>query len=212
MRGKSRQVVFWIAVGQLLACGGGNRDPLVPNEKEQARLDAQYERVFAGVEADAADREAVRALHQFAYWIEAYHDETDRYPLSDRLDGTINFVQTFVFGDDSNIDFEKRVNLRREELLADLRSVFGPELTLPVDPDPTDYRAMHYSTGGRGYTVAVDVLAPVNGGEMTTSTTGQYRLASYESEQIPIHRFAAILDGTTTSMPPCVWRGSSMTR
>jgi len=212
MQSFCRQVLICVAVGQILACAAADRDPLVPTEEEQARLDAQFERVFAGVEASQADREAVRSLHQFAYWVEAYHDIEARYPLSDRLDGEVSFVQTMVYGDDSGIDFEERVNLRRSELLAELQRLFGPELNLPVDPDAGDYHGMHYSTSGPSYIVAVDLGAQVNGGEMTMADMGQYRLASYSSEQIPIHHFRSILDGTTTSMSPVRWRDPSMAR
>jgi hypothetical protein len=202
---ESRRVLAVLVLLMIGVFACAPQDPLTPNAKEQQRLDAQLERVFAGIEAPQADRDAVRATHQLAYWIRSYQASTGHYPLSERLADS-NFVQVFVFGNDSRVDYDNPVNIHRDDFLTDLRAVLGKGVELPMDPDPTDDRGLYYSTNGRGYTVACDVVSPVNGGEMVTAEHGQYRVASYSSSILPIHDFGAILNGQVTSLPPVQWR------
>jgi hypothetical protein len=200
-----------LALAATVSFGCAPHDPLTPTAKEQKQLDAQVERVFAGIDAPEADREAVQAVHRLAYWIRSYHAKTDRYPLADHV-GDVTFVQVVVYGNDSYVDYDNPVNLPRDLLLEDLRAVLGNAVDLPEDPDPTDPWGLHYSTSGRGFVVACDLQSPVNGGEMVSEDQAQYRVASYANDTLPILDFEAILTGKLASLPPVHWRDPTMAR
>jgi hypothetical protein len=190
------------------------RDPRVPSAAEQKQLDRQLARVFAGLTPQdasqwAADRTAVEQLHLLCYWIRSYHELVGEYPLASHLSEERSWVQTFVYGDDTHIDYTNPINRPTRELIAELREVLGDDLELPADPDPSSWHGMHYSTSGRGFAAGVDIYHPVNGGEMVTAEHCQYRVASYKGSTVPMHAFEAILSGELTQLAPVQWRDPS---
>ena len=206
--------VLLFALGSLgLACAPA-KDPLTPSPAERSALNAQFDRVFAGITPlDAAswdaDRNAVRALHLFCYWVESYHALTQRYPLADRVqDGS--WVQSFVYGNDSQVDYTNPANILGAELLADMRAVLGPALRFPIDANESDGFGLYYTTSGSGFLASVDLRHPVNGCEMVEAERGQYRLASYASEAGPIHAFAGVLSGAGGALPEAAWRDPAL--
>jgi hypothetical protein len=186
----------------LVVVGCGSGDLSTPSPEEQLQIQAQYDRVFAGIDAPEADRAGVRAVHQLAYWAHTYHEVAHHYPLDDRLGNDRDYVQVFVFGDDTLSDPTKDENIAPETFLAELREVLGDNVVLPSDPVANDFKGLYYSTNGMSFMAACDLSTPVNGGEMATPDYGQYTVASYA--------IGAILHGEITSLPPAVWRIPSM--
>jgi len=193
------------------ACGSGDR--AVPSEEEQAQMDAQFAKVFDGIDATEADREGVKAAHLVAYWVRNYHHVEGHYPLAEKLEENgLDYVETRLYGTNIYADDAKPEFVQRMAFFAELREVLGESVVPPQDPDPQDLQGLHYSTVGISFMVACDLESPVNGGEMATDTYGQYSVASYTGESPPIHDIEKILAGEIAALGPAEWRIPSMAR
>jgi len=189
---------------------------LTPSPAEEARLDAHVESIFAGVAVEDAaqldaDHARIRAIHRIAYLAMCFHERAGRYPLADAQAPA--FRQTLIGSDAGKTDALGETYVTQETFLAELRSVLGPEVVLPVDPLPqTEHgpRTFVYGVYGKGFTAAAMLYHPAGWSEGILLRQWQYRVGSYENLDLPVMSVATLLAGGYATPRPARWRDPSM--
>jgi hypothetical protein len=183
-----------LILGALLLAGCGK------SKVETAKsVEAQVQKMLEGVPVEdaaqfEADKQRVRDLHALAALIDAYHAKKGAYPLADpeRKIKNVNIsTQEFPTSD---------AVVPLDAFVAELKSVLGDDVAVPLDPMPMEDRTKLYiySVYGSTYTVACVLYHHATFAEKIMDHYCQYRLGSNEDPNLPILVHAKVIDGTST--------------
>jgi|SRR5690606_37208772 len=205
----------WTAFAAAFLIGCASDSGLEPNPEQQRHLDTHIEAIFAGVEPLddeqlEADRTRVRDVHRLAFWAQRFHRRTGRYPLASP-DSAV-FRQTLIGSSIGNVEPFGDTYVDQESLLAELRAVLGPEVTLPDDPIPEEDGSRVYSYGvyGRTFVAAAMLYHPVGWSECVSPGEWQYRVGAVENENLPILQVSLLLAGAYAESRPPRWRDPTL--
>jgi hypothetical protein len=196
-----------------LGCSGGS--DLEPSPHERTRLEAHLSAIFADVEPMdeaqlEADRVRARHVHQLGYWAQRFHDRKGYYPLASP-DSSV-FRQTLIGSMIPNVEGFGDTYVAQESLLAELREVLGPEVSLPEDPipEPDGSRAYAYGVYGHAFVAAAMLYHPAGWSEGILPRQWQYRVGAVENPDLPILQISLLLEGAYAEPRRARWRDPAM--
>ena len=185
---------------------------LHPGAQVRTHLRTHVAQIFADVATKDAyqlklDRQRVTDLHQLAFVVELYKEQTGGYPFVDPVDGTLVNV---ILGDETERDDAHYVD--DELFVIELSRVLGDSLELALEPSGDNARYYVYSVSGNNYAVAAMLYHPVGWSEGILPQQWQYRVGSIEGTQIPVLEASKLFAGGYTGTRSAQSRDPSMQR